>query len=55
MASVVVVRVLFFHQFGKPWVQNIGFVDTFDTLFYFFESRLETGEFEEKVEKEVFG
>ena len=48
------VRVLFFHQFGRPWVQNIGFADTIYSLFYFFEFRLETGEFEEKVKKEVF-
>ena len=47
-------RVLFFYQFGRPWVQNIGFVDTLNRLFYFFKFQLETGEFEEKVKKEVF-
>ena len=52
----LLLRVLFLHRFGRSWVQNIGFADTYllDT-FIFLNFSLETGEFEEKVKKKFFG
>ena len=35
-ASGTTFRELFFHQFGRPWAQNIGFVDTNRIIFLFF-------------------
>ena len=45
------VRVLFLHQFGRPWVQNIGFVDTFDRLFYFLNFGLKRENLKKKGKK----
>ena len=47
-------RVLPVDQLAQSGVQNIGFVHTSGLFFHFFEFRLETGEFKEKVKKNVF-
>ena len=48
------VRVLFFHQFGRPWVQNIGFVDVFRDTFLFFWISTGNGRIWRKSEKRGF-
>ena len=48
------VRVLFFHQFGKPWAQNIGFVDTKRFMFLFFWISAGNGRIWRKSEKKGF-
>ena len=47
-------RILPVDQLAQTGVQNIGFVHTSRRFFYYFEFRLETGEFKEKVKKDVF-
>ena len=48
------VRVLFFHQFGRPWAQNIGFVDTKRLIFLFFWISAGNGRIWRKSEKRGF-
>ena len=45
-------RVLFFHRFGRSWVQNIGFADTFWTLFFWISAG--NGRIWRKSKKEIF-
>ena len=49
----VILRVLFFHRFGRSWVQNIGFADTFWTLLFFWIAA-GNGRIWRKSKKEVF-
>ena len=48
------VRVLFFHRFGRSWVQTIGLLTPSGHFYIFSKFRLETGVLEEKVKKRFF-